>query len=165
MYDDIDTKKLKAVLYARKSTEDTEKQVQSIPDQIKEMEKVAADLGIKILDVLQESKSAKAPGKRPVFKQMIRDVEDGKYNCILAWDTSRLSRNPKDGGDLQWLLDSGVLTAIRTKVKWYRDNDDLLLTIENTMNGRFIKELSVKVKRGMDSKANKGGYPHYAPIG
>ena len=156
---------LKAVLYARKSTESEDKQVQSIDDQIRIMKGIAKDEGLKIIDVLQESKSAKAPGVRTVFKQMMRDIEDGKYDVILAWDTSRLSRNPKDGGDLQWLLDSGVLSGIRTHEKWYRDNDELLFTIENSMNSRFIKELKAKVKRGMDSKAEKGDYPKNAPVG
>lgn len=155
----------KAVLYARKSTESEDKQVQSIDDQIRIMKEVAKDEGLRIVDVLSESKSAKAPGVRPVFKQMMCDIEDGKYDVILAWDTSRLSRNPKDGGDLQWLLDSGVLSGIRTHEKWYRDNDELLFTIENSMNSRFIKELKAKVARGMTSKADKGDYPGMAPVG
>ena len=155
----------RAVLYARKSTESEDKQVQSIDDQIRIMNAVAKEEGLRIVDVLSESKSAKAPGVRLVFKQMMRDIEDGKYDVILAWDTSRLSRNPKDGGDLQWLLDSGVLSGIRTHEKWYRDNDELLFTIENSMNSRFIKELKVKVKRGMDSKADKGDFPGVPPVG
>lgn len=155
----------KAVLYARKSTESEDKQVQSIDDQIRIMKEVAKDEGLRIVDVLSESKSAKAPGVRLVFKQMMRDIEDGKYDVILTWDTSRLSRNPKDGGDLQWLLDSGALSGIRTHEKWYRDNDELLFTIENSMNSRFIKELKAKVARGMTSKADKGDYPGMAPVG
>ena len=156
---------LKAVLYARKSTESEDKQVQSIDDQVRIMKEVAKNDGLKIIDVLHESKSAKAPGARIVFKQMMRDIEDGKYDVILAWDTSRLSRNSKDGGDLQWLLDSGTLYGIRTHEKWYHNNDELLFTIENAMNSRFIKELKIKVKRGMDSKADKGDYPKSAPVG
>ena len=69
---------------------------------------MAREEGLQIIEVLSESKSAKAPGVRPVIKQMMRDIEDGKYDVILAWDTSRLSRNPKDGGDLRWLLDSEI---------------------------------------------------------
>ena len=155
----------RAVIYARKSTESEDRQVQSIDDQIRIMEEVARDEGLQLMDVLSESKSAKAPGVRPVFMQMMRDVQDGKYDVILAWDTSRLSRNPKDGGDIQWLLDSGAFSGIRTHEKWYRDNDELLFTIENSMNSRFIKDLTQKVKRGMYSKADKGEYPDCAPVG
>ena len=155
----------KAVLYARKSNEDSNKQVQSIGDQIQIMKKIAKEEGLQIVDILTESKSAKAPGKRPIFSQMMRDIEAGKYNVILTWDTSRLSRNPKDGGDIQWLVSTGAIAGIRTHEKWYYDNDDLLFTIENSMNGRFIKELRDKVKRGMDSKTSKGDYASHAPIG
>lgn len=156
---------IKAVLYARKSTESEDKQVQSIDDQIRIMEDVARDEGLEIVEVLSESKSAKEPEKRTVFEEMMANIKDGKYSVILAWDTSRLSRNAKDGGDLQWLLDSGALSGIRTHEKWYRENDELLFTIENSMNSRFIKELKVKVKRGMDSKASKGDYPGCPPVG
>ena len=155
----------RAVLYARKSTESEDRQVQSIDDQIREMKAIAKDEGLNIVDILSECKSAKAPGVRPAFKQMIQDIEDGKYDVILAWDTSRLSRNPKDGGDIQWLLDSGAFSGIRTHEKWYRENDELLFTIENSMNSRFIKDLKHKVKRGMHSKADKGDYPDCAPVG
>lgn len=155
----------KAVLYARKSTESEDKQVQSIDDQIRIMEDVAKDEGLEIIEILTESKSAKAPNVRTEFEKMMNNIQGGKYNVVLAWDTSRLSRNAKDGGDLQWMLDSGALSGIRTHEKWYRENDELLFTIENSMNSRFIKELKVKVKRGMDSKANKGDYPGCPPVG
>ena len=161
----VDKLNRKAVLYARKSTESEDKQVQSIDDQVRVMKEVAKENGLEIVEVLQESKSAKAPGVRVVFEQMMNNIQAGKYNIILAWDTSRLSRNPLDGGRLQWMLDSGVLSGIRTHEKWYRDNDELLFTIENSMNSRFIKDLSDKVTRGMKSKADKGVYPDFAPIG
>ena len=160
-----DNQNKKAVLYARKSTESEDKQVQSIDDQIRIMKEVAKDEGLQIVEVLSESKSAKEPNARVQFTEMMKNIAAGKYSIILAWDTSRLSRNAKDGGDLQWLLDSGALSGIRTHEKWYRENDELLFTIENSMNSRFIKELKIKVKRGMDSKADKGDFPACAPIG
>ncbi len=156
---------LKAVLYARKSTESEDKQVQSIDDQIRIMQQIAKDDGVDIIKILKESKSAKAPNARPVFEEMKRGIENKEFNCIFVWDTSRLSRNPVDGGALQWMLDQGDLKGIRTHEKWYHESDDLLFTIENSMNSRFIKELRSKVSRGMESKAQKGGCTHVAPVG
>ncbi|MBR3414769.1 recombinase family protein [Candidatus Saccharibacteria bacterium] len=155
----------RAVLYARKSTESEDKQIQSIDDQIRAMRAIAKGEGLKIVEVLSECKSAKAPGSRPEFSRMLENIENGKYDVILVWDTSRLSRNPKDGGEIQWLLDNGSFTGIRTHEKWYYESDELLFTIENSMNSRFIKELKAKVKRGMDSKADKGDYPGLPPVG
>ena len=68
----MDSYKKKAVLYARKSNQAEDKQVQSIDDQINAMCKIAKDEGIEIADILKESKSAKAPGTRPVFSKMFR---------------------------------------------------------------------------------------------
>ncbi|MBR1875155.1 recombinase family protein, partial [Candidatus Saccharibacteria bacterium] len=34
---------------------------------------------------IQESKSAKKSGNRPLFSQMLKDIEKGKYDAILAW--------------------------------------------------------------------------------
>ena len=162
---DSEKRGVKAVLYARKSTESEDRQIQSIDDQIRIMKQVAKDEGINNLVVLKESKSAKAPGVRIVFEQMMKDIETGKYNCVLAWDTSRLSRNPIDGARLQWFLDKNILRGIRTHEKWYRESDELLLSIENSMNSRFIKDLRAKVTRGLNSKADKGDYPCVPPVG
>ena len=155
----------RAVLYERKSTEDSHKQVQSIPDQIRIMKEIAENEGLKIVEVLSESKSAKAPKVRIKFEEMMNNIEAGKYDIILAWDTSRLSRNPVDSGTLEYMLNEGVIAGIRTHEKWYYESDDLLLSIEGSMNSRFIKELSSKVTRGMTSKADKGDYPSMAPVG
>jgi len=48
-------------LYVRKSTDTEDKQVQSIDDQINVMKKKAQLLDINIVEVFQESMSAKAP--------------------------------------------------------------------------------------------------------
>lgn len=155
----------KAVLYARKSTEDSGKQVQSIDDQIRIMKEIAENEGLRIVEVVSEAKSAKAPKVRVKFEKMMSNIADGKYDIILAWDTSRLSRNPVDSGTLEYMLNEGVIAGIRTHEKWYYESDDLLLSIEGSMNSRFIKELSSKVTRGMTSKADKGDYPSMAPVG
>lgn len=47
-------------LYARKSSEDDERQALSIDSQIAEMAKVAERDGLKIVEIVRESKSAKA---------------------------------------------------------------------------------------------------------
>ena len=72
------TKNIRCFLYPRKSSESDERQVQSIDDQIRTMKDIAKDLGLIIVDVLPESKSAKEPGIRPVFAQMIERLEAGE---------------------------------------------------------------------------------------
>ena len=139
----------KYVLYARKSTESEDKQTQSIADQLRVMKELAAELGINLVKTYTESKSAKKPYVREEFEKMMQGIEDGKYDGILAWDLSRLSRNPLDNGRLQQALDDGTITHVQTAHKSYHEDDDLLFAIESSMNSRFIKDHKKKVKLRM----------------
>lgn len=101
-------------LYARKSTESEEKQVLSIDSQIREMERIAEQQGLRIVSRKEESHSAKASGKRPVFQEIINEIDQGVYNGILTWAPDRLSRNAGDLGSLVDLMDQGKLMNIQT---------------------------------------------------
>jgi len=65
---------LKYCLYARKSTESDERQVQSIDSQVKEMLQIAERENLEIVDIRRESKSAKDSGNRPIFKELLKDI-------------------------------------------------------------------------------------------
>ncbi len=66
--------KPKYFLYARKSTEDDDRQVMSIEAQLFELKEYARKETLEILEEFQESKSAKTPG-RPVFNEMMSKIE------------------------------------------------------------------------------------------
>ena len=66
--------KPKYFLYARKSTEDDDKQIMSIEAQLFELREFARKENLEILKEFQESKSAKTPG-RPVFNEMMLAIE------------------------------------------------------------------------------------------
>ena len=65
--------KTKCVLYARKSTEEDDKQVMSIEAQLFELEEYAHRERIQIVKVFTEAKSAKKPG-REEFAKMIKYI-------------------------------------------------------------------------------------------
>ena len=88
---------LKYFLYARKSTEDDDKQVMSIEAQLFELREFARKENLEILAEFQESKSAKTPG-RSVFGEMMAKVEERGGVGILAWHPDRLARNSIEGG-------------------------------------------------------------------
>ncbi|HRH24616.1 MAG TPA: recombinase family protein, partial [Candidatus Paceibacterota bacterium] len=64
-------------LYARKSTEDDDKQVMSIEAQLFELREYARRENFEILEEFTESKSAKTPG-REVFGDMMQKIETGE---------------------------------------------------------------------------------------
>ena len=71
IYMDTDTTNLKYFIYARKSSENDERQIQSIDDQIKFLKSLAENQNLKILEIFEERKSAKDPRNRPAFLKMI----------------------------------------------------------------------------------------------
>ena len=84
-------------IYSRKSSEAEDRQILSIDSQVSELKRFANPKGIKILEVLTEAKSAKAPG-RPIFNSMMQRLYHGEADGILCWKLDRLARNPVDGG-------------------------------------------------------------------
>ncbi len=153
-------------LYARKSSESDDRQVQSIDDQIDRLKEYASRVGIKIKKVFIEAKSAKLPGNRPVFAEMMEGIKAGKAQGILCWQINRLSRNPVDGGMISWMLQQGIIKSIQTTEREYKPEDNtLLLSVETGMANQFIIDLKKNVRRGMDGKAQRGEYPTKPPLG
>ena len=92
-------------LYARKSTDEDDRQMLSIEGQLDELREVAAKERILIVREFVESMSAKAPG-RPVFDSMIKEVERGKAEGIISWHPDRLARTQWTAGGLSTCFQS-----------------------------------------------------------
>lgn len=162
----ISSNTMRIAIYARKSTESEDRQVQSLDDQLRILQEIAQRDGFSVAEVITESKSAKEPGNRPGFQKLLRLIESGQIDGILTWHINRLTRNLVDGGVLAHLLSSGKLQLIRTPERTFRSEDNvLLLAIENGVATSYIHDLSKAVRRGMDSKAAKGWKPGQAPLG
>ena len=160
-----DKKSCKYVIYARKSTEAKDKQVQSIDDQIRLMKQRAKRDGLKVVKVFFEAKSGGHPGTRQEFAKMIQLIEDGKANGILTWKLDRISRNPLDSGYVHQMMNDKKLYWILTESRDYSEEDDVILDVESSMDAKYRKDLMKNVRRGLKSKAGKGSRPHLAPVG
>lgn len=157
--------KMRFVIYARKSTESEDRQALSIQSQIFEMQEVAKKENLNIVDILQESKSAKQPG-RPIFNAMIDKFKSGKYDAILCWKIDRLARNSLDAGMVQWLLEKDAIKQIKTFDRDYNPADNVVMaSIEFSMANQYVRDLSKNVKRGQAEKIRRGEYPATPPLG
>lgn len=153
-------------VYARKSSESEDRQEQSIDDQIKELKRMAAVKGLSIKEVLVESHSAKKPGNRPVFLELLKRIEAGEANGILCWHLNRLSRNPIDSGTLSWMLQQNIIKCIKTMERDYLPDDNVILfSVESGMANQYIIDLRKSSRRGMIGKAERGWLPSRAPLG
>ena len=155
----------KFFLYARKSSEWDDRQVQSIPDQISVMTKKAENLKINITEIFKEEKSAKSPW-RPVFDEMMKKIRKGEASWIITWKLDRLSRNPIDSWMLQYMLQTWELSIIITSDRDYMDTDSgLLFSVESWIWNQYILDLKKNVKRGLDYKTWAWMYCGMAPEG
>jgi len=158
---------LKYCLYARKSTESDERQVQSIDSQVKEMLQIAERENLEIVDIRRESKSAKDSGNRPIFKELLKDIAEEKFNSILTWAPDRLSRNAGDLGSLVDLMDEKKLMSIRTFGQTFSNspNEKFLLMILCSQAKLENDNRGINVKRGLRARCEMGLWPTCPPTG
>lgn len=154
-------------LYARKSTEDDERQAMSIDSQIKEMSDMAIRDGLFIKEIRQEKHSAKMSGQRPVFAKLLKDIQQGMFTGILTWAPDRLSRNAGDLGMLVDLMDQGMLHHIKTFSQAFSNNpnEKFLLMILCSQAKLENDQKGINVKRGIRAKCSMGWRPGMPPIG
>lgn len=157
---------IKYALYARKSSSDENRQIQSIEDQLERMTEVAENLGLNVVESYSESRSAKIPNKRHEFNKMIEAINSGRVDGILVWSLSRLARNPLESGIIQQLLHEEKIKVIQTIDKRYLPEDNaIIFSVESGMHSEFSRELKKLVKRGMRKKIREGGIAGLAPEG
>ncbi len=153
--------RVKYCLYARKSTESDEMQALSIDSQIKEMEAIAERLNLNVIEVKKESHSAKASGERPVYKKLLQEIDQGKFNGVLTWAPDRLSRNAGDLGSLVDLMDQRKLIHIQTYGQTFSNspNEKFLLMILCSQAKLENDNKSINVKRGLKARVEMGLWP------
>lgn len=162
MDNEKDITKLKYVLYARKSTDDAQRQIRSIEDQISECEALGDRLGIKIVKpYIRENKSAKKPNKRPLFTKMLSDIKKGIYDGIIAWNPDRLARNMKEGGEIIDMIDEDQIKDLKFVTHHFTDdaNGKMLLGMAFVLSKQYSDKLSQDVTRGVRSNFSEGKTP------
>ena len=163
----LEVLKVRYCLYARKSTESEERQVLSIDSQIKEMLLLAEREGLEIVAMKRESHSAKETGQRPIFNEIVLDIQQGKFNGILTWAPDRISRNAGDLGKIVDLMDQKLLLEIRTYGQRFTNNpnEKFLLMILGSQAKLENDNRGINVKRGLRTRVEMGLWPGMAPVG
>ena len=156
---------MRHIIYCRKSSEAEDRQILSLESQELELMKLAEKENIKIDKVYKESMSAKELG-RPVFNQMVKDIEKSGDVILLVWKLDRIARNLVDSGRVAHLLQKGVILKIKAYERDYLPQDNaLIMAVEFGMSNQYSRDLSTNVKRGNRTKLEKGEWPNHAPLG
>ncbi len=141
---------MRYILYARKSTEEDDRQVLSIEAQLVELQEYAA----------------KEPG-RMKFAEMLAILESGKADGIISWHPDRLARNSVDGGKIIHFVDRGLIRSLKFPTFWFEPTPQglFMLNIAFGQSKYFVDNLRENVKRGLRQKIRNGTWPGWAPVG
>ncbi len=157
---------MKYFIYARKSTDEDDRQVLSIEGQLTELREYAIKESLEVIEEFVESKTAKVPG-RPLFNKMIEKIELGGPWGILAWHPDRLARNSIDGGKIIYLVDTGKIGSLKFPTFWFdaTPQGKFMLNIAFGQSKYYIDNLAENIKRGIRQKLRRGELPGLAPLG
>lgn len=156
---------MKAVIYARVSSRDQEKEGFSIPAQIKLLQEYAQKHGLEVSHIYQEAETAKKIG-REQFNAMLEFLAGSPDHCILVEKTDRLYRNFKDYVRLEELnVPIHLVKEGETLTEDSRSHVKFIHGIKVLMAKNYIDNLSEEVKKGQREKAEQGHLPTIAPYG
>ncbi len=156
----------KYIAYCRKSRDEADRQILSIEAQIAELKGFAKKEHLEIVEFITEAKTAKMPG-REQFAEVLKKIEKGEANGIVAWHPDRLARNSMDGGKIVYFLDIGKLVDLKFPTFWFENTPQgkFMLSIAFSQSKYYVDNLSENVRRGQRQKLRNGVLPLKAPFG
>jgi len=155
-----------AVIYARVSTKEQEKEGYSIPAQLALLQDYAQRNNITVMQTYTEAETAKKAG-RVAFTQMKDYLKaTPEVTCILVEKTDRLYRNFKDYVLLEDLdVEVHLVKEGEVMSKESASSVKFIHGIKVLMAKNYIDNLSEEVKKGMYEKARQGHFPFQPPYG
>lgn len=159
-------KSKRAVLYARVSSKEQEREGFSVESQIKLLKAYAEEQGYRIVREYIDIETAKASG-RTYFGEMIAYLRSHPAtDTVLVEKTDRLYRNLRDWVTIDDLdLSIHFVKENIVLAPDSRSSEKFLHGIKVLMAKNYIDNLSEEVRKGMLEKAEQGIWPSVAPTG
>lgn len=155
-----------AVIYARVSSKEQEKEGYSIPAQLKLLKDYAAAEGFTVAQEYVDVETAKQTG-RAAFGEMVAWLRaHPDVRAILVEKTDRLYRNLKDWVTIDELdaeihfPKEGVVLSRES-----RSSEKFMHGIKVLMAKNYIDNLSEEARKGQQEKAEQGIWPTKTPLG
>jgi site-specific DNA recombinase len=155
-----------AVVYARVSSKEQEKEGFSIPAQLKLLKEYAASNGFAVAQEYVDVETAKQTG-RAAFGGMVAYLKaHPSIRVMLVEKTDRLYRNLKDWVTVDELdvemhfPKEGVVLSRES-----RSSEKFMHGIKVLMAKNYIDNLSEEARKGMQEKAEQGIWPTKCPLG
>jgi DNA invertase Pin-like site-specific DNA recombinase len=150
---------MKAIIYCRVSTEKDE-QARSIARQRTELEKMAREQQIEVVQCLTEKASGYSLD-RDVLLTVLDKARDGEFDILLIQDDTRLGRGKAKMAILHQLLKYKIKVFTLTHQGEYRltEADEMVLDIVAAVEEYQRKLHNMKIKRGMKRAVEEGYKP------
>ncbi|MDU5253281.1 recombinase family protein [Anaerococcus vaginalis] len=156
------TKKYVAGLYCRLSKDDGNSvESMSIWSQKVMLKQYAESNSIAIYDYYVDDGYSGTNFERPSFKKMITDIENGRINCVITKDLSRLGRNYLQSGayiEMYFPQKNIRYIAITDGIDTLNSNQNDIMPFKNILNEMYAKDTSKKVKSAIQSRMREGTY-------
>lgn len=159
-------KRFKTAIYLRLSKEDDKHiESESITNQklmLKEF--VTNNKELELVSIKIDDGYGGSNFDRPAFKEMIKDIEKGKINCIVVKDFSRFGRDFIEVG--KYLEEIFPLMNVRfisvndnyDSFKSTESIDNLIIPFKNLINDSYLRDISLKIRSSFDVKRKKGEF-------
>lgn len=150
---------MKAILYCRVST-NKEEQETSLDRQKQELEILAQQYNITIVDCIQEQVSGYEINREGIFK-MLDYFATNQANCLLIQDETRLGRGNTRIALFHQLhkLNVSIYTAMNNGELELSESDSMVLKIVGIVEEYQRVLHNAKIKRGMQRAIKKGYNP------
>ena len=149
--------KLRAVIYARCSTEE-ESQKDALIKQVEEAKECVLRNGWIFVDSYVESRSGTTTKGRNEYNRLYEDLSKDRFDVIVIKSQDRLMRNTKD-----WYLFADRLVSEQKRLYMYIDHkfystDDALITgIKAILAEEYSRELSKKINNAHRNRQQHNG--------
>jgi site-specific DNA recombinase len=155
-----------AVIYARVSSKEQEREGFSIPAQLKLLRDYAIRNDFSVVKEFVDIETAKTSG-RLNFDQMVQFfTKNRRCRIVLVEKTDRLYRNFRDAVTLEDLdLEIHLVKEGQVISKDAKSQAKLIHGMQLVLARNYIENLREEVKKGMREKAEQGIYPGRAPLG
>jgi site-specific DNA recombinase len=155
-----------AILYARVSSKEQEREGFSIPAQLKLLREYAFRSDFRLVEEFVDIETAKASGRQN-FGEMVRFFNQHREcRVVLVEKTDRLYRNFRDAVTLEDLeLEIHLVKEGQIVSREAKSQAKLIHGMQLVLARNYIENLREEVKKGMREKAEQGIYPGRAPLG
>jgi DNA invertase Pin-like site-specific DNA recombinase len=155
-----------AVIYARVSSKDQEKEGYSIPAQLELLRSYTSANRLAVVQEFVDVETAKGAGRTNFGKMIAFLRTHSDCRRILVEKTDRLYRNLRDyvtidelGVEVHLVKENAVLS------QGSRSHEKFMHGIKVLMAKNYVDNLSEETRKGMLEKARQGIWPSFAPLG